>query len=106
MAPLTGTCLCKHVSMTIINPEPVIAEGLEVCRCTDCRQFTGALASSFLGADTANVQITGKDAVRSYAKTSDRGNTYTRHWCDKCGSCLYDMTSMREGKRMVVHAGE
>jgi hypothetical protein len=103
--PLTGTCLCRAVRITIKDTAPVFAEGLEVCLCTDCRQFTGcARGAEFLDAQTANVDIEG--SVRVYEKTTDAGNTYKRHFCGTCGSSVYDMTSMREGKQLVVHAGE
>lgn len=105
---LTGTCLCRAVTIIIKDPAPALGEGLEVCGCTDCRQFTGcARGAEFLGAATSNVDIQdAQGTVRTYEKGTDAGNKYKRHFCGSCGSSLYDMTSMRDGKQMVVHAGE
>lgn len=106
MPSLTGSSLCHRVSLTIIDPVPVMDAGLEICRCTDCRQFTGATAGFLLDAETANVSIKGQEDIKSFQSKSDAGNTLTRHWCGNCGSSLYDTTSMREGKRMVIHGGK
>lgn len=106
MSSLTGSCLCTHVRITIADMTPVNAYGLEMCRCTDCRQFTGALFGAFLNAESANISIEGEENVKTYAVTVESGNTLTRHWCDNCGSSLYDSTSRGGGKTLVVHGGE
>lgn len=106
MPPLTGSCLCGIVSVTIPDPAPVMAYGLEICRCTDCRQFTGALAGAFLNAESANVSVEGREYVKAFDVVSEAGNTLTRHWCAECGSSLYDTTSRGGGKTMVVHGGK
>ncbi|CAK9782484.1 hypothetical protein CC85DRAFT_288961 [Cutaneotrichosporon oleaginosum] len=104
--PLSGSCLCGAVTVTIKDPAPVLAEGLEVCGCTDCRQFTGcARGAEFLDAQTANVEFKGADNLKMYEKGTDAGNKYKRHFCGTCGSSVYDQTSMRDGKQLVVHAG-
>lgn len=106
MPSLTGTCLCKAVTLTVKDTGPVFAEGTEVCQCTDCRQFTGCCrGAEFLEAAVANVSIEGGE-VKSYEKTSDAGNSYARHFCSTCGSSLYDMAGCYGGKKVAVHAGE
>lgn len=103
---MTGSCLCKRVSLTIKDPSKILDGGVEICRCTDCRQFTGALAGAFVTSPTDNVSITGENEIKNYAIKSDAGNTLTRHWCGHCGSSLYDTTSRSLGKRMTIHGGE
>lgn len=82
-------------------------EGLELCHCTDCRSFTGALAGGYLHVDPDNVAIkSGDGELKSYTTTSDAGNRLTRYWCGTCGSSLY-ATSSREGSdEVMIHAGE
>lgn len=102
MAPLTGSCLCGSTHITIHDPAPVLSAGLEICHCTDCRQFTGALASAVLYAHPDNVSVEG-DEVKSYTTTSEKGTALTRHWCGRCGSSLFDS---KGPESMVVHGGE
>ncbi len=82
--PLSGSCLCGRVRLTVPTST------LELCHCTDCRQYTGALTGAFLLATPA---VEGAEHVASFAKRADSGATLTRHWCKVCGSNLYDTTS-------------
>lgn len=103
---LTGSCLCSSVRITIHDTAPVMQEGLELCHCTDCRRFTGALAGSFLYVNPDNMTIKGQEEVKEYATTSDAGNTLTRYWCGKCGSSLYAATSREGCDTIDISAGE
>lgn len=105
MPSLSGSCLCGAVRITIADVAPVNEVGTEICHCTDCRQFTGALAPTFVMAERANITIGGEENVKSYATTVKSGTTLARHWCALCGSSLYDSSSQEGRTTLTIHAG-
>ncbi|BEJ02134.1 hypothetical protein CcaverHIS631_0608160 [Cutaneotrichosporon cavernicola] len=103
---LTGTCLCRAVTVTIKDTAPVNAEGLEVCACTDCRQATGSgRGGEYLQVTPDNVTFAGEESIKMYEKRTDAGNTFQRHFCTKCGSSIYGRTTFHGGKMVVVNSG-
>lgn len=103
---MQGHCLCRAVCITIHRPAPVLASGLEVCHCTDCRRLTGALGGTFLTVDEPGFEITrGADELDSFQGRSEAGNKLMSFWCRVCGGKVYQTSEGFPGE-MSVHAGE
>ncbi|BEI86582.1 hypothetical protein CcaverHIS002_0608690 [Cutaneotrichosporon cavernicola] len=95
---MEGSCLCRGIKVRI-NAKP---DAVHVCHCTDCRQFTGAIAAFLLPVSRDKVTITGYPS--GYANKSDAGVTVKRYFCGNCGSSLYDIGG-QETNMYYVHAG-
>lgn len=105
MPPLIGSCLCGAVTITIKDTAGPFGDGLEICNCTDCRQFTGcSRGAEFLECDLENVEVKGD--TKCYEKMADTGNSYKRYFCGTCGSSLYDIPGIYGGKKVYPHSGE
>ncbi|CAK9782766.1 unnamed protein product [Cutaneotrichosporon oleaginosum] len=104
---MQGSCLCRGITLRIAQPPSV-----HVCRtlsplpvthadCTDCRQFTGAIAAFLLPVPRDHVSVTGYPS--GYASASDTGARVTRYFCGNCGSSLYDRGE--DPDMIYVHGG-
>jgi hypothetical protein len=76
----------------VINAKPV---RMTQCHCKDCQRASGTGHMSLASFRKEDVALRGTTA--SYGATADSGNTTTRHFCPKCGSCVYGESSARPG---------
>jgi hypothetical protein len=76
--PLTGTCLCGGVEITVNGALPQV----DVCHCSMCRQWGGG---PFGGIKGASFTVTGEDHITAY-RSSEWAE---RAFCRVCGSNLW-----------------
>lgn len=86
-----GTCLCGRINVAI-DGDPI---RMAQCHCRDCQQSSGTGHMSLVFIAEDNVDIKGD--ASAYAVTTDSGNTYTRHFCAKCGSRVFGRNTFRPG---------
>ncbi len=80
--PLTGTCLCGHVSFEV--SEPFVSSSY--CHCTRCQRRTGTGASANARARSDSFRIvSGEDRIRSYRPETGA----EKFFCGYCGSALF-----------------
>ncbi len=78
---ITGTCLCKTVSLEIDEPLEKVAEA---CHCTQCRKQTG---NFFVGINVrrTSLRIEGQEHLTWYQSSEQ----VLRGFCSICGSVLF-----------------
>lgn len=76
--PLTGSCLCGAVTVTLRNAH----NELDVCHCTMCQTWTGSM---YAGIEADDFTIAGKEHITAYASSK----WAERAFCSKCGSHLW-----------------
>lgn len=76
--PLQGRCLCGAVEIVLKGARPEV----DICHCAMCRRWGG---SFFGGLKGASFEISGGDAVTSYASSA----WAERAFCSTCGSNLW-----------------
>ncbi|UAB76796.1 GFA family protein [Erythrobacter sp. SCSIO 43205] len=76
--PLTGSCLCGSVSITIDNAHREV----DVCHCTMCQTWGGSM---YAGIEAGQFTITGQEHITAYPSS----NWAERAFCSKCGSHLW-----------------
>ena len=76
--PLQGSCLCGAVEIVLKGARPEV----DICHCAMCRRWGG---SFFGGLKGASFEISGGDAVTSYASSA----WAERAFCSTCGSNLW-----------------
>ena len=88
-----GSCLCGS-SRYVLRAAPLYAG---YCHCSQCRKFSGAACSAFLGVKAADMEIVAGDATLfgSHWKSA----TTRMRFCQACGSSLY-VEKLQQG---VVH---
>lgn len=74
---MKGQCLCKAVTLEVIDNHE-----LHACHCHNCRTWGGG---ALFTVETHAMQIDGQDNISSY-QSSDWA---TRHFCTTCGTHLY-----------------
>ncbi|CBQ72211.1 conserved hypothetical protein [Sporisorium reilianum SRZ2] len=96
--PLTGSCLCGQVQVTVKDSGLPLKPA--VCRCTNCQQTGGSVFSLVSILPEEHVQFTGE--TKSYAdKTSDSGNVLQRHFCGTCGSQVQSVSPAYAGMAII-----
>ena len=76
--PITGSCLCGAVSITL----HAMRREVDVCHCEMCRKNYGSFAAMVAGKDFT---VAGEDQVGTY-RSSDWAE---RSFCRTCGSALW-----------------
>ena len=76
MTPLSGSCLCGQVQLSV-RGDPL---RVGICHCTDCRQESGS-AFTFYGIWPA----------RQFERTGETSQFHGRHFCPRCGSRLFSV---------------
>ena len=91
-APVTGSCLCGRTRY-VLRGTPLYAG---FCHCSQCRKFSGAACSAFLGLKASDVEVIDEDSsLRDHWKSA----TTRMRFCRACGSSLY-VEKLQQG---VVH---
>ena len=78
----TAHCACGGVTVVATGePASVVA-----CHCLACQRRTGSVlgVGAYFPAD--RLRIDGE--LRSYARTTDAGNTMTNRFCPRCGTSI------------------
>ena len=89
----TGSCLCGQ-SRYMLRAAPLYAA---YCHCSQCRKFSGAACSAFLGVKASHLEMVDADAA-SWGQHWKSATTRMR-FCRSCGSSLF-VEKVRQG---VVH---
>ena len=76
--PLTGSCLCGAVSITLRKAHREV----DVCHCSMCQKWGGSM---YAGIECEDFDITGEEAITAY-RSSEWAE---RAFCSKCGSHLW-----------------
>lgn len=84
---LSASCACGAV--TVAFRGRVLS--MFMCSCEDCQRATGTGHSTVALASAGDVTVSGE--ARGFARPSDSGATFTRHFCPACGTPLYGKSS-------------
>ncbi|EST07917.1 Glutathione-dependent formaldehyde-activating enzyme/centromere protein V [Kalmanozyma brasiliensis GHG001] len=91
--PITGSCLCGNVKITVndggLPLKPV------VCRCTNCQQTAGSVFSLVALLPKEHVEISGETTAYRDDTTSS-GNHSFRRFCPTCGSPVQTVSPSRD----------
>ena len=89
----SGSCLCGR-NRYVLRASPLYAG---YCHCSQCRKFSGAACSAFLGVKAADLDTVAGDAalLGCHWKTA----TTRMRFCQQCGSSLY-VEKLQQG---IVH---
>ena len=86
--PITASCLCKSITITIIFPSASSwpPDNNASCQCSNCRKFTGSLIPQSFQVPTTSIQpeLTSFPTYKTYAS----GPESYRGFCLNCGSSL------------------
>nr|POE58666.1 hypothetical protein CFP56_68341 [Quercus suber] len=91
----TASCYCNGVQIEF----PVEGDGLVdtfICNCKDCRKITHSMfASNFIIKEAELKHLKGKELLKEFSQseTIATGNTMSNHFCSKCGTLLYRVSS-------------
>jgi len=91
----TATCFCASVQLAFPTKAPGLV-GSFVCNCFDCRKITASMfASNFTVKDEYLRNIRGQETLTAFTqnKSIESGNTMTNHFCAKCGTLMYRVSS-------------
>ncbi|HEV7345174.1 MAG TPA: GFA family protein [Devosia sp.] len=92
---VTATCACGAVRLSINGP----VVSMLMCSCLDCQRATGSGHASV--AIVPAPAFTMEGDPKSFARSSDSGATFTRHFCGECGTPLFGQSSRAPDIRMV-----
>ncbi|HEY0032142.1 MAG TPA: GFA family protein [Devosia sp.] len=70
-----------------------------MCSCIDCQRATGGGHSSIALVPTQALTVSGP--TQSFARPSDSGGLFTRHFCPECGTPLFGQSSRAPAVRML-----
>ncbi|CAF0766241.1 unnamed protein product [Didymodactylos carnosus] len=100
MSSTTGSCLCEQISVAVTKEALGAADKTAVCRCKNCRQSGGSLASIVLIAPESSVKITGQPKIYQDTNTNS-GKPVQRAFCGNCGSPIYTASHTMPGMLMI-----
>src|SRR5688572_27986386 len=91
---LEGSCHCGAVSFSLDSRHPY---PFNLCYCSICRKTAGGGGYAInLSGDSASLKVKGRRSIRIYSalvrNPEDRKaarSSAKRHFCGKCGSCLW-----------------
>jgi hypothetical protein len=96
----TGKCLCGQITISITKEALNATENTYVCRCKNCRQSSGSLASIGVIVPESAIQITGQPKFYQ-DKNTDSGTLIQRAFCGNCGSPIYTKSPTMPGVQIV-----
>lgn len=70
------------------------------CACTDCQRYTGGGHACVALVRSEALAVEGA-RPKSFARSSESGATFTRHFCPDCGTPLYGQSSRVPELRML-----
>jgi hypothetical protein len=83
---ISGTCLCKSITVTITDPELFTKRRGHLCHCGNCRKLSGSFASSNLIIDEVRVNIVDRQGTLKKYIDGDTGSGVPVHrfFCSTC----------------------
>jgi hypothetical protein len=84
---LTASCACGAATVHFAGT----VKSMFMCACEDCQRASGTGHSTVAMAARSEVTITGE--VKSFARPSNSGATFTRNFCPNCGTPLFGYSS-------------
>lgn len=93
---ISAPCACGAITMAINGP----VVSMFMCSCLDCQRATGTGHATVALTPLAALTVTG--APKSFARPSDSGAVFTRHFCSDCGTPLYGQSSRAPDIRMIA----
>jgi len=92
---LAAACACGAIGMAVHGR----LVSMLLCSCLDCQRSTGSGHASVALVPTTALTLTG--TAKSFARPSDSGAVFTRHFCPHCGTPLYGQSSRAPEMRMI-----
>jgi hypothetical protein len=93
---LHAPCACGSTEMSVTGP----VLSMLMCACLDCQRSTGCGHADVAVVPAASLSTSGD--VKSFARPSESGAQFTRHFCPQCGSPLYGQSSRAPDLRMFL----
>jgi hypothetical protein len=97
---ITGECLCGQITVSVTKDALHATDRTYVCRCKNCRQSGGSLASIGVIVPLSAVKITGEPKLYQDSRT-DSKTSIQRAFCGNCGSQLYTTSPTMPGVQIV-----
>ncbi|TLS27003.1 hypothetical protein PpBr36_05053 [Pyricularia pennisetigena] len=99
---LTGTCLCRKVSVTIKGDKV----GTNLCHCTNCQKAAGSVFYTGVRFPAENVTYNDPDSVTKthVDGTGELASGIGRSFCSNCG-CLIKISSIAYPRFVSVPYG-
>ena len=97
---ITGECLCGQITVSMPRDALHATDRSLLCRCKNCRQSGGSLASISVIAAESAVKTTGHPRIYQDSKT-DSGKSIQRTFCGNCGSPIYTASPSMPGVQIV-----
>lgn len=95
--PIQGGCLCEGIAFEITPPAKWCAH----CHCSMCRRAHGASIVTWIGVDSARLQLTrGSDLLQWHQSSAGA----RRGFCRRCGSQLFFEGERWPGETHVARA--
>lgn len=97
VADLKGSCLCGASTYTISDPTPLYSV---ICHCIACQQWSGSVFAANIGFALSAFHVDEKswESIKIHDDTGPQsGRTLHRHFCGKCGSCLFVTSASMPG---------
>ncbi len=92
---LRAPCACGAVELAVHGA----VKSMLICTCRDCQRATGSGHADVAIVAAASLQIVGE--AKSFARPSDSGAQFTRHFCHQCGTPLFGQSSRAPDLRML-----
>lgn len=104
-APITGSCLCRSISLTLPTTAPVKAM---TCYCVDCRKNAGGPYQTNAMFPTSSVTVNdARNTLKCYTITEGTFTGYPKEkwFCGECGCTLFTKPGHYKGEMLVVKTG-
>lgn len=87
MKELSGRCQCGSLQFSSTNKPKISFH----CQCQHCQKFSSTGHGSYVLLEKDKTVVKGEYSTWSYR--ADSGNTTTKHFCPKCGTQVFSLTS-------------
>jgi hypothetical protein len=99
-----GGCYCGGVRFRIAGGTKPHWAGY--CHCRDCRQAHAAPIYQYVYVKEPFFEITqGEGLLKWFTRVESRRDVFRRHFCDRCGSKVYNSLIVEEGGNSVSLRG-
>ena len=105
-APITGTCICGAIVLTIAAGAAPVK--LMSCYCSDCQKNAGGPLQTnalFAAADVSLADPLGVLTVFSITEGTASGLPKGKAFCGRCGCTFYTQPGHHNGAMVVVKTG-
>ncbi len=95
MSALIGGCACGQVKFRAEGG----AKFAFICHCRACQHLSGTGHAAAVASDRDQFTVSGNPAV--FTRPSDSGHEVSQHFCQTCGSPLYNTMTRGPGLVMI-----